>query len=59
MAKLDQYRGMNTEFELEIDTVASEINLMFFLELSQCENMVQVIVGKILQKLSEGKPKLF
>ena len=24
------------KFELEIDTVASEINLMFFLDLSQC-----------------------
>ena len=36
MAKLDQYRGMNTEFELEIDTVASEINSMFFVDLSQC-----------------------
>ena len=59
MAKLDQYRGMNTEFELEIDTVASEINLMFFLDLSQCYNMVQVIEGKIMQKLSEGKQKLF
>ena len=30
MAKLDQYRGMNTEFALEIDTVASEINLIVF-----------------------------
>ena len=30
MAKLDQYRGVNTEFELEIDTVPSEINFYVF-----------------------------